>query len=541
MNLYPTRATFHVAVAGAAMVAVGVAARASVIVAFGGAVVLAVAVGRAIARVTITRLRSSGFEMQWIAPGRLVRTSRGGEVTLEVELRNRGADAVRAAGLRAVASSMLEVRVEPDGVDLPGATGIVVRVTVRARRVGHWAIHGIALEVRGMPAGGEGLYEVPLMFLSPFGIEVLPRALAAFLDSPRGGRARQRADAGRPAKGAGEGDEVRELRQHMPGDSFKRIAWKASAKRGQLVVREMERDERDVVWLLLDASVELWAGPLGRAPLDAGMDEIASLATRHLAQGDRVGLVVTASRVHAWIPPDGGRKRAARLATALASAATMVDSDRSELDEHEIALRVREHARSLDAQALSTVQSGDLDGLAQRAERLLSWAPFTPPVPHAPTVRDRTFRHYLASFGVEVPPRVDGERERTDASIARVLEKLLAERERPSIVHLWAGLPRYEDPLVKVVRRLRAKRIEVRWSLPRIEESIGRARDARGGDKTSNEFVEDAVDEAARVRARAMRVREYRFLRKMTVRAQPPTREFHPSPPRWAEVAAKRP
>ena len=44
MNLYPTRATFHVAVAGAAMVAVGVAARASVIVAFGGAVVLAILV-----------------------------------------------------------------------------------------------------------------------------------------------------------------------------------------------------------------------------------------------------------------------------------------------------------------------------------------------------------------------------------------------------------------------------------------------------------------------------------------------------------------
>jgi uncharacterized protein (DUF58 family) len=525
MNLYPTRATFHVAVAGAAMVAVGVAARAGVIVAFGGAVVLAIAMGRAIALAGVTRLRSAGFEMQWIAPGRLARTSRGREVTLELELRNRSAETVRAAALRAVASSMLEARLEPETVDLPAATGIVVQVKVRALRVGRWAIHGLAVEVRGVPAGGEGLYEAPLMFLSPFGIEVLPRPLAVLIESPRGGRARHRADAARPARLAGEGDEIRELREHVPGDPFKRIAWKASAKRGQLVVRQMERDERDVVWLLLDASVELWAGRPGRAPLDEGVEEIASLAARHIARGDRVGLVVTASRVRAWIPPERGATHAVRLAAALASAADTVDSDRSELDEHEIALRVREHARSLSAQALSRVKIVDLDGLAECAERLLSGAPFTLPLPHAPTERERTLRHYLASFGIEVPPRVDGERERTDASIAKILERLLAERERPSIVHVWADLPVQEDPLAAAIRRLRAQRVQVRWSIPFAESSIGAARDGSRMDKTSDELVEEAVDEAARVRARALRVRGYRLLRKMAVRTSPKPRE----------------
>ena len=31
--------------------------------------------------------------------------------------------------------------------------------------------------------------------------------------------------------------EIRELREHMPGDPFKKIAWKASARRGRLLVR----------------------------------------------------------------------------------------------------------------------------------------------------------------------------------------------------------------------------------------------------------------------------------------------------------------
>ena len=62
------------------------------------------------------------------------------------------------------------------------------------------------------------------------------------------------ADAGRPGPLSGDGYELRELRDHQPGDPFKRIAWKASARHGTLLVRDHEREERDVVWLLLDAS-----------------------------------------------------------------------------------------------------------------------------------------------------------------------------------------------------------------------------------------------------------------------------------------------
>ena len=172
----------------------------------------------------------------------------------------RSTDAVRGVALRPLISSMLDAHVEPEVIDLPAGARALVDVTGRARRVGRWGVHGLALEVRGTPLGGEGLYEVPLLFANPLGLEVLPPSVAAFLASPRGGRSRHASELGRPANVAGEGDEMRELRAHVPGDPFKRIAWKASARRGRLLVREMEREERDVVWLVLDASVELWAG-----------------------------------------------------------------------------------------------------------------------------------------------------------------------------------------------------------------------------------------------------------------------------------------
>jgi uncharacterized protein (DUF58 family) len=539
VQLHPTRATFHIAVAGAALVALGAAARVAPIAAFGGAMVIAVAIGRAFALVAVTRLRAAGFEMVWAGTQRVARTARGGEVMLEAELRNRGIDEVRGVAIRPIASSMLDVVVEPTTIDLPAGARVRVDVRVTAKRVGRWGVHGIALEVRGTPAGGEGLYEVPLLFANPFGVEVLPQSLHAMVSSPRGGRARRSSELGRPSNVAGDGDELRELREHVPGDPFKRIAWKASAKRGQLLVREMEREERDVVWLVLDASVELWAGPPGRAPLDAGVDEIAAIATRHLGRGDHVGLVVTATRLRSWIEPGAGAAHAARIAGALASAASMVDADRCELDEVEVAQRVAEHARPLDPRGLVDIHKGDLDALTRRAESLRSRAPFAPRVPQARSPREQALRHYAAAFGIELPPRVDGEREKTEAALAQVVDKLVAEKPRPSVLHIWAPAPGRASPVINALRKAKNLRCEVRWTTPSFEVSVGemaaRADESTPSDVRAAMDVRSAVDEAVRVRARASRVRGERLLRQLGVRVVAigarPQRAAHPEPP----------
>ena len=514
MQLHPTRATFQVALAGASLIVVGVACRVSAAVAFGGAMILAVTLGRALALSTVTRIRASGFEMVWGTSKRVSRGTRGDEIVLEAELRNRGFDDARGVSLRPVASSMLEVSIFPATLDLPAASKVRFDVKIRPRRVGRWGVHGIALEVRGTPLGGEGLYEVPLMFANPHGIEVMPRALHALIHTARGGRARVVADAGRAAPLPGEGETLKELREHVPGDPFKRIAWKASARRGQLLVREMEREERDIVWLLLDASVELWAGEEGRAPLDVAVDELGGIAARHLARGDRVGVGVFASRIRTWLVPDSGPTQASRIVAALASAASMVDADRCELDETELAQRVAEHLRPLDPRSLADVPRGNLDALSSRAEAMRSRAPFAPRLPWAPNPREQRFRHYLAAFGVEVPPRVDGERERADAQLATVLEKVLEDKKkRASIVHVFAPAPGPDSAVEKPLRKLRARRIEVRWTMPSFEPGLG----ARVPQPTN---VHDVVLDAVRVRVHASQARAERAMRTLGVRAR---------------------
>ena len=515
MQLHPTRATFQVALAGAAMVTVGVAAKVSAAVAFGGAMLLAITLGRALALSTVTRIRASGFEMVWGMTRRVTRLERDGEVVLEAELRNRGFDDARGVNLRPVASSMLDVSIHPPVLDLPAASKVRFEVRVRARRVGRWGVHGIALEVRGTPLGGEGLYEVPLMFANPHGIEVVPKPLFAMLQSARGGRARALAPTGRPSPLSGEGEMLKELREHAPGDPFKRIAWKASARRGQLLVREMEREERDIVWLVIDASVELWAGEEGRAPLDIAVEELGGVAARHLARGDKVGLVVFASRPRTWLVPESGPLQATRIVAALASTASAVDADRCELDEVELAARVAEHLRPLDPRGLSDVPRGNLDALATRAEAMRLRAPFAPRLPQAATPREQRLRHYLAAFGIEVPPRVDGEREKAEVQLAMLLDKIAQEkRKKPSIVHVWAPPPGPDsDAIGHSVRKLRARHVDVRWTMPAFEPGLEVVR--RGAPT-----VEDVVRTAVRLRVRASHARAERAMRAMGVRTK---------------------
>jgi uncharacterized protein (DUF58 family) len=497
------------------MVAVGIAAKVSAAVAFGGAMLLAVTLGRALALSTVTRIRASGFEMVWGMSRRVTRIDRGGEVVIEAELRNRGFDDARGVSLRPVASSMLDVAIHPAVLDLPAASKVRFQIKVRAKRVGRWGVHGIALEVRGTPLGGEGLYEVPLMFANPHGIEVVPKPLFAMLQSARGGRARVGAPAGRPAPLAGEGETMKELREHAPGDPFKRIAWKASAKRGQLLVREMEREERDIAWLVIDASVELWAGEAGRAPLDIAVEELGGIAARHLARGDKVGLVVFASRMRTWLVPDSGPIQGSRIVAALASTASTVDSDRCELEEVELAARVAEHLRPLDARGLTDVPRGNLDSLANRAEAMRSRAPFAPRLPQAATPREQRLRHYLAAFGIEVPPRVDGEREKAELQLASVLEKIAIEkRKKPSIVHVWAPPPGpANDTVERAVKKLRMRHVDVRWTMPAFEPALEVTHE---GAPT----VEDVVRQAVRLRVRASQARAERAMRAMGVRSR---------------------
>jgi len=507
VQTYPARTSVALSSTALAAMALGLLLREPTTMALGGALLVGLGIARAATQLDVAGMRAAGFEMAWRGEERRARVARGDELELVAELRNRDPRVARFSGLRATFSPELTVRIEHAAGEVPGGARLLVRLFVRGERVGRHAIHGLSLELEGAP----GLFEVPLTFANPYGVDVLPRASRELLRSARGGRSRRTAVQGRPGALAGEGDSLRELREHQPGDPFRRIAWKASARRAQLLVREYEREERDVVWVLLDASVELWAGAMGHAPLDAAIDEAATVALRHLRNGDQVGLAVVGARTLAFIEPAASPGHALKLVNVLAHATGCLDGERSGLDEADVAARVLEHLRPLDARAAANLRLTDLDRIARRAERVVvSRAPFRGAGVPAATRRERNLRGYLAAFGLGSPPRIEPDRPRTDVELGRLLVRLGREKRRPSLVYLWSPTPDPETrpALERVLLTLPRRRFVLSWMSMPLDAGIA----------VEEQGVPRVVAETVSLRAQAAVRRGELALRRLGVR-----------------------
>lgn len=531
MQLHPTRTAVDLTLAAIFVVAVGLFAEQAAIVAWGGALLLGLMIARAVTLLGVARVRAAGFEMLWQEQRRVVRLGVGEQLELRAEVRNRDDRAARYVQLRSLHSPHLEVELQPRAGEVPAGGRLAVSVVVSGRRVGRHGLYGLSLEVQGSP----GLYEVPLTFSNPFGVEVMPKTYATRTRSALGGRSRSHAEAGRPGVRPLGAYDLREIREYQSGDPFKRLAWKASARRGKLMVREFDLEERDVVWVVLDASVELWSGTSGSSPLDLAIELAASVVEGHLERGNRVGLAIVAARRLVWLMPGHGAAHAAKLMEALAFETGCQAADRSGFDEADVALRVLEHLRPLEPPLVNNVPVHDIERVARRANLVLPRAPFSPPSPAAASPREALLRKYLLAFGIDSPPRHEPDRPRTDAALVAVLNDVVHKKPRASLMVVVAPVPDPEQQslMLSAISRLPRRRCELRW-LP-VPQSAGLQSQASGISdeiRFAFELKAEARDRAgttalrrAGVQLERVRMRPRRMRPTQAVEAAPAERE----------------
>jgi uncharacterized protein (DUF58 family) len=225
------------------------------------------------------------------------------------------------------------LEVEHDGRVGPGALPVVERLS----RLGAFEV--VLERVGGTLSGRYVIPEVPrgrypvesstAVLADPFGLERAEIALpggAALVVYPRlveleelfsesgshtqGGR---RLLLRRPA-----GFDLHSVREYQQGESLRRVHWRSTAKRGQLMVKELEDEPRDEVAVVLDASAASVAGVPPDSSFDMQVRAAGSILQTHARRGRRAVLVVNAATresqsLHA---EDGDWRRALELLAA---------------------------------------------------------------------------------------------------------------------------------------------------------------------------------------------------------------------------------
>ncbi|HSJ59490.1 MAG TPA: DUF58 domain-containing protein [Anaerolineae bacterium] len=114
----------------------------------------------------------------------------------------------------------------------------------------------------------------------------------------------------------GMGTEFERLREYQPDDEYRRINWKATARRRPEegpVSNEFETERSQNIVAVLDTG-RLMSGPVGDlTKMDCAINAVLMLAYVATLRGDKVGLMTFADRVEAYLAPRHGKGQFYRM------------------------------------------------------------------------------------------------------------------------------------------------------------------------------------------------------------------------------------
>jgi uncharacterized protein (DUF58 family) len=333
---------------GATFILVGAVHTAPPLVALGGVIVAALLTAYLWFFPTAILLRRKKIELSWwVPPG----DQPGGALSvdrpfaLHVAFRNHGGRRLRILRARVLGTSALELPSHLEAVVPPGRQVEMV-AEVRARAAGYQVLHGAILIFGDVL----GLFDVRAYFPNPVALKVFPTQadLRSQALRPKGGALHEQVGL-HHVRRRGLAGELREIREHAHGDSFKYIAWKATARQRKLMVRDLETEIVVTHQIVLDIAGSMRGGSPGRTKLDYAIGTAAALARAAVDSGDRVGLITFDSRVYSELRPDSGHHHYLKLIDRLIETHNVVDEDLTELTNSELVATVARYLAHQEA------------------------------------------------------------------------------------------------------------------------------------------------------------------------------------------------
>lgn len=120
------------------------------------------------------------------------------------------------------------------------------------------------------------------------------------------------------------------LREYAPGDSFNRIHWPATARKGEPMVKQFELDPASDIWVVLDLEAQHHVGE-GEDGSEESAVQVAAAVVRHFVNANRsVGLITFGEDLRID-EPDRGQSHFTRTLESLALARAVGDVSLSAL------------------------------------------------------------------------------------------------------------------------------------------------------------------------------------------------------------------
>jgi uncharacterized protein (DUF58 family) len=232
------------------------------------------------------------------------------EINAEIEVNARSAIDLLEINLLVPRGLKVVEGDSPCGIRLGAEEERTLPLTLRCERWGSVELGDIHLRARGRI----GMLTWEGRVARPHRLSIYPRpellqSLVAPLET-------QLAAGDLVARARAEGLEFADTRGFVSGDRLRSVNWRASARRGELIVNERHPDRNADVVLFLDSFAEARGGGETDGTLERAVRAAATLAGRYLQRRDRVGLV-TFGGVLRWLEPRGGLVQRYRLIDAL--------------------------------------------------------------------------------------------------------------------------------------------------------------------------------------------------------------------------------
>lgn len=469
----PTRSAVLGFLGSVAMLIVGLTAQSPTVTTLAGGTLLGLSAALALTLPLGARLRRQRTEFSWwLGQGEPGHTVAGAIVGVPFEvrcvIRNRGRHAVQFAEL---------LPIVPEGARVHGHNGAVLELPPRARTEFGFQLTASAsgrLVLQGLAAvvpGPFGLFLAPLYFPSPLSVKVLPRTAARSLASGRTASSESiERSLPTPLRRRGSGTELHEIREHRPGDSFKTIAWKASARTGKLLVREVEREVQDTLQIVLDVSGSMRGGVPGERSLDHCIEIAAMLARQALERGDRVGLIAVDGRQVVRVDDAEGSRQLLRIYDALLAVTEIVDADLTAIDDDGVASMVGRYVKHQEGLDFALGERWNIPALAAHAARALQTEPERQRVV-ASTPEHAVLRRYCRVRGLALPYRADTRGFAKAAGIAQGLRVAVGTTRTPRSVITLTDFDGSFDlaPLLQATRLLRSRQHNLIFVAPNAD------------------------------------------------------------------------